>query len=68
MTQQQTALKAVVHAQEEGGYWAEIPNLPGCFTRGDSLDEVREHLVEAITCHLGIGADHIRVSWLEITG
>lgn len=42
-------LKAYVHAAEEGGYWAEVPALPGCITEGDTLDEVVFNLNEAIT-------------------
>lgn len=36
---QPTIFRAVVHAEEEGGYWAEVPDLPGCVTQGDTLDE-----------------------------
>jgi len=45
--------RAVVHSEEEGGYWAEVPALPGCFTRGATLDEVYHNLSEAIACHQG---------------
>ncbi len=41
-------IKAIVHSAEEGGFWAEVPALPGCFTQGESLEEVRENLREAI--------------------
>ena len=27
-------IKAVVHVAEEGGFWAEVPALPGCVTQG----------------------------------
>ena len=37
-----------VHRAEEGGYWAEVPALPGCFTQGETLDEVRTMAKEAI--------------------
>jgi len=37
-----------VHAAEEGGFWAEVPALPGCFTQGETLDEVRVMAKEAI--------------------
>ena len=40
-------LKAVVHPAEEGGYWAEIPALPGCMTEGESMDEIVSNLQEA---------------------
>lgn len=41
-------LKAVIHSAEEGGYWAEVPALPGCITEGDSMDEVLANLQDAI--------------------
>ena len=30
-------LKVVIHEAEEGGFWAEVPSIPGCGTQGDSL-------------------------------
>ena len=41
-------IKAIVHPAEEGGFWAKVPVLPGCFTQGESLEEVRNNLKEAI--------------------
>ncbi len=41
-------LKAVIHPAEEGGYWAEVPALPGCFSQGETRDEVRANIREAI--------------------
>ena len=41
-------LKVIVHRAEEGGYWAEVPAIPGCVSQGDSLDELRSNIVEAI--------------------
>ena len=38
----------VVHEAEEGGFWAEVPALPGCATQGDSVEELVKNLVEAI--------------------
>lgn len=40
--------KAIIHDAEEGGYWAEVPALPGCFTQGETLDELHTNLREAI--------------------
>jgi predicted RNase H-like HicB family nuclease len=40
--------KAIIHDAEEGGFWAEVPALPGCFTEGESLEELRVNLQEAI--------------------
>jgi predicted RNase H-like HicB family nuclease len=47
-------IRAVVHEAEEGGYWAEIPALPGCFTVGKTLEELRANLEEAISLHLDL--------------
>ena len=41
-----------IHPAAEGGYWAEVPALPGCFTQGDSLEEVTAKVREAMECHL----------------
>jgi predicted RNase H-like HicB family nuclease len=30
-------IKAIVHPAEEGGYWVEVPALPGCFTEGETV-------------------------------
>ena len=37
----------------EGGYWAEVPALPGCFTQGETLEEVTASVREAMECYLG---------------
>jgi predicted RNase H-like HicB family nuclease len=41
-------IKAIIHAAEEGGYWAEVPALPGCITEGDNMEEVLANLKDAI--------------------
>ncbi|MCX6847116.1 MAG: type II toxin-antitoxin system HicB family antitoxin [Verrucomicrobia bacterium] len=45
-------LKAIVHEAEEGGFWAEVPALPGCFTQGESLEELEVNIAEAIEAWL----------------
>ncbi len=47
-------IKAIVHEAEEGGYWAEVPALPGCVTQGETMDEVQANLREAIELWLSI--------------
>ena len=47
-------LKAIVHKAEEGGFWAEVPALPGCLTQGDTLSEVEINLREAIALWLSV--------------
>jgi predicted RNase H-like HicB family nuclease len=41
-------LKAIVHKAEEGGYWAEVPAIPGCATQGETVDELLANLREAV--------------------
>jgi predicted RNase H-like HicB family nuclease len=47
-------IKIVVHEAEEGGFWAEVPAIPGCATQGDSMDELMKNLHEAIEGCLSI--------------
>ena len=42
----------IVHSAEEGGYWAEVPDLPGCYTEADTLDELNANIREAISLYL----------------
>jgi len=41
-------LKVIVHDAEEGGFWAEVPAIPGCATQGDTLEELFANVREAI--------------------
>jgi len=52
-------IKAIIHEAEEGGFWAEVPALPGCSTQGDTMEELTENLKEAITLWLDVGEDGI---------
>ena len=42
----------VVHHEEGSAYGVTVPDLPGCFSAGDSFDEALENVVEAIEFHL----------------
>ena len=42
----------LIHEAEEGGYWAEVPALPGCVSQGDSLDELIANVREAVEGYL----------------
>ena len=42
----------VVHKDDTSGYGVSVPDLPGCFSAGDSLDDAIESTHEAIACHL----------------
>jgi predicted RNase H-like HicB family nuclease len=39
----------VIHQEPEGGYWAEVPALPGCYSQGETVDELMENVREAIS-------------------
>ena len=41
-------LHAVIHKASEGGYWAEVPALPGCVTQAETMEELESNLREAI--------------------
>ena len=47
-------IKIVVHEAEEGGFWAEVPAIPGCATQGESMEELMQNLHEAIEGCLSI--------------
>lgn len=52
-------IKVVVHEAKEGGYWAEVPAIPGCATQGETFEELLKNLSEAVKgCLSGeIGSD-----------
>lgn len=41
-------LKVIVHEAEEGGFWGEVPAIPGCASQGETVDELMANLHEAI--------------------
>lgn len=42
----------VVHEAEEGGYWIEVPALPGCYSQGETVEEALSNAREAIGLYL----------------
>ena len=41
-------IKIIVHEAEEGGFWAEVPAIPGCVSQGETLEELDANIREAI--------------------
>jgi predicted RNase H-like HicB family nuclease len=41
-------VKVVIHEAEEGGFWAEVPAIPGCATQGETFEELLKNLYEAV--------------------
>ena len=42
----------LVHQAEEGGFWSEVPALPGCYSQGETIDEAMRNTKEAIESYL----------------
>lgn len=54
-------LKVVVHEAEEGGYWAEVPSIPGCATQGETFDELLSNIYEAVEGCLSVDIKDIEL-------
>lgn len=42
----------IFHEAEEGGYWAEVPALPGCYSQGETIEKTMKNAREAIESHM----------------
>jgi len=47
-------IKVVVHEAEEGGFWAQVPGIPGCATQGETFEELLQNLTEAVESCLAV--------------
>jgi predicted RNase H-like HicB family nuclease len=56
-------LKVIVHEAEEGGYWAEVPAIPGCATQGETFEELLKNIYEAVE-----GCLSVEVSPAQVAG
>lgn len=54
-------IKVIVHEAEEGGFWAEVPAIPGCATQGETLEELITNLHEAVEGCLSVDVSHVQV-------
>jgi predicted RNase H-like HicB family nuclease len=55
-------LKVIIHKAEEGGFWAEVPAIPGCMTQGETTKELIENLHDAVEGCLSIDMDQITLN------
>ncbi|MEG4497163.1 type II toxin-antitoxin system HicB family antitoxin [Microcoleus sp. F10-C6] len=55
-------IKIIIHEAEEGGYWAEVPAIPGCATQGDTFEELLQNLYEAIEGCLSVDLESIETN------
>ncbi len=44
----------ILHKADEGGYWVEVPVLPGCYSQGETVEETLANVKEAIQLYLGV--------------
>ena len=44
----------LIHKADEGGFWAEVPALPGCFSQGETVEETIANTKEAIDLHISV--------------
>lgn len=42
----------VIHKDSDSDYGVTVPDLPGCFSAGSTIDEALSNVVEAIECHI----------------
>ena len=54
-------LKVIIHEAEEGGYWAEVPAIPGCMTQEQNMQELIENLYDAVEGCLSVDMDKIHL-------
>ena len=52
-------LKILIHPAEEGGFWAEVPALPGCVSEGDTIEETVANVREAAEGWLEVSASRV---------
>ena len=52
-------LKVIVHEAEEGGFWAEVPAIPGCATEGETFEELLANLYDAVEGGLSVDIDPV---------
>ena len=55
-------IKVIIHQAEEGGYWAEVPAIPGCLTEGDSWEELIKNIHEAVEACLSVDIEKIKIN------
>ena len=54
-------LKVIIHQAEEGGFWAEVPAIPGCATQGDTFEELLQNIYEAVEGCLSVDEKSIEL-------
>jgi len=50
-------LKVLIYKAEEGGFWAKVPAIPGCVSQGETLDEVKANILDALQACLEVAQE-----------
>ena len=59
-------LKVIIHKAEEGGYWAEVPAIPGCATQGETMKELIQNIYEAVEGCLSVDVKSIPLKKTDV--
>jgi predicted RNase H-like HicB family nuclease len=59
-------VKVIIHEAEEGGYWAEVPSIPGCMTQGETMQELIQNLYDAVEGCLSLDMKTISIGAKDI--
>lgn len=54
-------IKIVIHEADEGGYWAEVPAIPGCVTQGENLKELITNVYDAVEGCLSVDMSDVKL-------
>jgi predicted RNase H-like HicB family nuclease len=55
-------LKVIIHESDEGGFWAEVPAIPGCATQGETFDKLLENIYEAVEGCLSVDIEESTIT------
>lgn len=55
-------LKTIIHKAEEGGFWAEVPAIPGCVTQGEIFEELLKNIYDAVEGCLSIDIEESKIT------
>ena len=55
-------LKVVIREAEEGGFWAEVPAIPGCAVQGDTFEDLLSNIYEAVEGCMSIENQEVPLS------
>jgi len=55
-------LKVIIHEAEEGGFWAEVPSIPGCVTQGETFEELLTNFYDAVEGCLSVDVQDLSLT------